>query len=137
MTRSKKTLILCHLLIYKIDPIVSMINENKVRNWQKIIFEKLHVNGMTLFPFILINNKELLEDKIFINHEHIHLRQQLELAILPFYILYLLNYLLNRIKYKDHYNAYRNICFEREAYSNEKDLMYLRKRKLFRWLRYL
>jgi len=111
--------------------------ENGIRNWQKIILKKLHVNGMTLFPFILINNKTLLNDKIFINHEHIHLRQQLELAIFPFYLLYLLNYLINRLKYRNHYIAYRNICFEREAYHNEKDLLYLKKRKLFSWYKYL
>ena len=110
---------------------------NKIRKWQLIIIKKLHVNGMTLFPFVLINNKYLTEDRVFINHEHIHLRQQLELAVFPFYVLYLLHYLINRIKYKDHYTAYRNICFEKEAYNNEKDIVYLKKRKLFSWLRYL
>ncbi len=111
--------------------------QNKIRNWQKIIFKNLHVNGLTLFPIILINNKGLLRDKVFINHEHIHLRQQLEMAVFPFYLLYLINYLINRIKFKDHYSAYKNICFEREAYLNEKDLSYLKKRKLFSWLKYL
>lgn len=108
-----------------------------VRNWQKIIVKNLHVNGITLFPVILIRHGSLLHDKVFINHEHIHLRQQLELAVIPFYILYLTNYLLNRFKYRDHYTAYRNICFEREAYANERDLVYLKNRKLFNWRRYL
>ena len=34
-------------------------------------------------------------------------------------------------------NAYRNISFEREAYSNEKDLSYLDNRKWFAWIRYI
>jgi len=34
-------------------------------------------------------------------------------------------------------NAYRNISFEREAYSNEKDLSYLDNRKIFAWTKYI
>ncbi|MBC8047357.1 MAG: hypothetical protein H7Y00_11220 [Fimbriimonadaceae bacterium] len=107
-----------------------------IRNWQFILRTKLHVSGMTLFPFILVRKKELLQDKTFVNHEHIHLRQQLELCILPFYILYGLNYLLNRLKYKNHDTAYRNIIFEREAYRNEKDITYLKNRKFWNWIHY-
>jgi len=108
-----------------------------IRSWQKITVSKLHVNGMALFPFVLIRKRELNENKIFINHERIHLRQQIEMLILPFYFFYLLNYCINRFKYKNHDQAYRNICFEREAYKNESNLSYLSLRKLYSWLKYL
>ncbi|AFD55134.1 hypothetical protein RA0C_0118 [Riemerella anatipestifer ATCC 11845 = DSM 15868] len=65
------------------------------------------------------------------NHEKIHLRQQLELLILPFFVWYGLNYLWNLIKYKNHREAYRNIIFEQEAYENQNDLEYLKNRKLW------
>lgn len=71
------------------------------------------------------------------NHEFIHFRQQIELLIIPFYILYLLNYLINLIQYHDHMEAYRNIVFEREAYENDSNLSYLSKRRFAAWTSYL
>ena len=92
---------------------------------------------MALFPFILVRTKELKQDKILINHETIHIWQQIELLVLPFYMLYLLNYLYNRIKYKGHYQAYINIVFEKEAYKNESHLDYLKDRRWFSWVTFL
>jgi hypothetical protein len=92
--------------------------------------------GMALFPFILVKTKSLKLDKTVINHENIHLRQQLELLLIPFYILYLLNYVLNLLYYMHHDKAYRNIVFEREAYANERNLNYLQKRRFCSWVRF-
>lgn len=91
---------------------------------------------MAVFPVILLQNKGLLSDAAIISHERIHLRQQAELLVLPFYILYLLNYLVNLIIYWEHNKAYLNIVFEREAYAKEHDLAYLKHRKWFSWGRY-
>lgn len=91
---------------------------------------------MTLFPFILIANKKLKEDKVFVNHERIHLRQQIEMLVIPFYVVYMIHYLVNRVKLKDHNKAYRNIVFEREAYSNEKNMQYLAERRIWAWFKY-
>ena len=87
--------------------------------------------GITLFPFIILKKKSYKENQILMNHEKIHLRQQLELLVIPFYIWYLLAYLFNLMKYKNKNKAYRNIIFEKEAYSNEADLEYLKNRKWF------
>ncbi len=67
------------------------------------------------------------------NHERIHIRQQVELLVLPFYVLYLIEYAIGLIKYRNRKNAYMNISFEREAYQHDADMDYLKKRKLWGW----
>ena len=92
---------------------------------------------MALFPFILIKNRHDLTNTVLLNHERIHIRQQLELLVIPFYLVYGINYLYNLIQQSSHEAAYRNIVFEKEAYDHENDLGYLKKRKLFSFLNYL
>jgi hypothetical protein len=89
---------------------------------------------MAMFPFLFLKNKNLVHDKIFINHERIHFRQQLEMLIIPFYIIYLTEYISNYILYKNHVDAYMNICFEREAFTNQQNLDYLKTRKIWNFL---
>jgi hypothetical protein len=93
-------------------------------------------SGITLYPFIFLKKKHYKKNRVFINHEKIHLKQQLELLILFFYLLYGLEYLRNLIKYKNHYFAYKNISFEREAYQNETNLNYLETRKIWSFTKY-
>ena len=59
----------------------------------------------------------------------IHLVQQKELYVLPFYYLYLKDYLKNKRLFNDHYWSYRNIYFEKEAFDNQDNLFYLLTRK--------
>lgn len=92
--------------------------------------------GMTLYPFVIIRNFLDKENKVLLNHEKIHIRQQLELLILPFFLWYILEYLIRLIQYKDRSKAYRNISFEREAYTNESDENYLQKRKIWNFSKY-
>jgi hypothetical protein len=92
---------------------------------------------MALFPFILVQNEQLKKDEILINHEAIHLRQEVELLIIPFYMLYFINYLVNLCRYRDHSKAYLNIAFEREAYAVETDMSYLKHRQFWSWLKYI
>jgi hypothetical protein len=93
--------------------------------------------GMTVFPFIFLKESKYLDNKVTINHEKIHIRQQLELLIFPFYIWYFGNLFYNYLKYRNFQEAYRNIIFEREAYINEKNLDYLKSRSFWRFLHYL
>ncbi|MCJ8210620.1 hypothetical protein MUY27_12955 [Mucilaginibacter sp. RS28] len=97
----------------------------------------LKVDGMALFPVILVRSKELLKDDVLIRHESIHLLQEAELLVVPFYLLYAFNYLVNLIRFKNHHKAYLNICFEREAYANEANKGYLQQRKWWAWVKYL
>ena len=101
-----------------------------------IICPWLPVNGMALYPFILIRKRTKDDEGQLILHERIHLRQQAELLILPFYFFYLFNYLCNLLKYRDHHLAYINIVFEREAYHNHHHQAYLEQRRLWAFLSY-
>jgi hypothetical protein len=92
--------------------------------------------GMTVFPFMFLKTKALKGDDVLINHEKIHLKQQLELLIILFFVLYTLEFLFRLLQYKNWHLAYRNISFEREAYLNEKDLNYLKKRSFWSFVKY-
>ncbi len=92
--------------------------------------------GLTFYPFVFIADKKDKLNVVFVNHEKIHIRQQLELLIIPFYIWYFLEFLFRWVQFKDRRKAYLNISFEREAYSNEKKLNYLKQRTFWRFLKY-
>ena len=101
-----------------------------------VVMPNLSVNAMALYPFVFLKDKSRKQDKFLINHEKIHLQQQLELLIIPFYFLYLANYLINLFKYKNHYQAYYNITFEKEAYKHENELNYLSNRESYNWINF-
>ena len=94
-------------------------------------------SGLTLYPFVFLKQKELKTDDVLINHEKIHLRQQLEMLILPFYVFYVFEFLFRYIQYRNWYLAYVNISFERESYMNETNLNYVNERKPWTFLKYL
>jgi hypothetical protein len=91
--------------------------------------------GITLAPFGVY-----LRDDIFdrmpsktINHESIHWEQQLEMLIIPFYIWYIIEWILKLLVYGN--AAYENLSFEREAYENDMDPEYLKNRKMYAWIK--
>jgi hypothetical protein len=91
----------------------------------------MKVGGITIWPFVILRSK--YKNAVVIKtHESIHIKQQEELLVLPFYVLYLLEWLLKLPKYGK--NAYYNISFEREAYSNERKKNYLENRKRYSWI---
>lgn len=96
-----------------------------------------HFVGIALWPFIVIRDPLLREDVVFVNHEKIHLRQQIELLVIPFYLIYLTEYIVRLLQYRNSQKAYRMISFEKEAYEKEADLLYLRKRRLWSFLKYM
>ncbi|HJD86207.1 MULTISPECIES: hypothetical protein [Empedobacter] len=93
--------------------------------------------GITIFPFIFLRDKKLKNDTVLINHETIHIIQQLELLVVFFYPFYLIEYMIRLVQYRDQHKAYRNISFEREAYANDHNLNYLKERKFYSFLKYL
>lgn len=103
----------------------------------KTVLKNTKINGITLFPFIFLRKPEDLTNAVLINHEKIHLRQQLELLVIFFYLWYVIEYYYWYFKLNDHFLAYRYISFEREAYAKEQDLNYLKTRKLWSFRKYL
>ena len=99
--------------------------------WVNRFLLRKKFSGMALWPFLILRNRELVHDVVFMNHERIHLRQQAELGIVFFFVWYGLEFLLRWAQYGNRYEAYRHISFEREAYQNEKDLNYLKKRPFY------
>ena len=111
----------------------------KIGNWW---FLGKNTIGLTLYPFIFLKKSwvdKVSEDRLkkTINHEKIHIYQQLELLIIPFYIWYVLEFVLRLFSLSNFDKAYRNISFEREAYGNEKNEEYLTGRKFWNFRHYL
>lgn len=93
--------------------------------------------GITLFPFIIVSERDLKRNTVMIYHEKIHIRQQVELLVVPFFAWYGIEFLVRWIQCKDRKKAYRNISFEREAYAKEKDLHYLQQRSFWSFLKFI
>lgn len=93
--------------------------------------------GLTVFPFVFVKYPTDSKNKVLIHHEKIHIRQQLELLVLPFFVWYFVEYAVRLLHYKNANLAYRNISFEREAYANEQHLDYLKMRPFLSFLSYL
>jgi hypothetical protein len=100
----------------------------------KIVLPVMHYRAMAIFPVIFFKERKDLQNKILINHERIHFAQQMELLFILFYIIYILNYFINLLRYLKHDKAYRNIIFEKEAYENQNDLNYLSVRRNWNYL---
>lgn len=103
-----------------------------------IIKTKLMPKGycLNLFGMLLTRDKSWI-DRDVINHERIHNAQQRELLYVPFYILYIIEWLIRLLQYRNWNKAYMNISFEREAYANGHNHSYLHSRRYYSFLKYL
>ncbi|MBA5630639.1 hypothetical protein [Moheibacter lacus] len=93
--------------------------------------------GLAIYPFIFLREKALKENLNIINHERIHLRQQIEMLWIFFFLWYGFEFLIRWIQFKNPLVAYFNISFEKEAYANEINLDYLKNRKFWSFTKYL
>lgn len=118
--------------------------------------------AMAIFPFVFVRKeyKDSNGINIVINHENIHIQQQKEvseigilmtavfaifgcgwwslLALPLFYWWYLTEYFIRFVLYGfNHSEAYRNISFEQEAYTFQKNENYLKNRRYPEWLKFL
>lgn len=90
-------------------------------------------SAITLYPFVFVdtssyNWKNEEKREVLIRHEAIHIEQQKELLVLPFYLLYVIFILKDLLKYRNYKKAYRNNIFEIEAYNNDENEEYLENR---------
>lgn len=81
--------------------------------------------AITIWPFVFCRKELSVIDRL---HEKIHGKQQVELLFIGFYLLYIFFSLFRK---------YRDIPFEREAYANERNNIYLTNRKLYNWINYI
>ena len=89
--------------------------------------------AINLFGILFVRGNAIINERT-IRHETIHTAQMKEMLYVFFYVWYLIEWLI-RLFMKG--NAYRNISFEREAYTNQDNLSYLRSRKRFDFVKYL
>lgn len=89
-----------------------------------------NIIAITLFGLVFTRRRSLL-DETMLNHELIHCQQQLEWLYIPFFVLYLLEWIIGLIRFRNAHRAYLNISFEREAYAHQTDLNYLDRRVLY------
>lgn len=94
----------------------------------------MRIGGITLWPWIIIRP---YKGEVTINHEKIHIKQQQELLVIPFYLLYFLEWFIGLFIYGGPKKSYYNISFEKEAYENQHNMNYVQSRKLFSWIKYL
>lgn len=101
------------------------------------LLKNTKISGITLFPFIILKKLEYKQNQILLNHEKIHLRQQVELLVIFFYLWYVIEYYYLYFKLKDSFLAYKSISFEREAFAMENDMNYLEERKIWSFWKYI
>lgn len=90
---------------------------------------------LNLFGLFLTLEPERISPEI-INHERIHTAQMRELLFIPFYLIYGIEFLFRLAVTGSMMRAYLAMSFEREAYDNDADLLYLEKRRHFsQWRR--
>jgi len=110
-------------------------------------------NAFTIFPFIFIlpfdEYMSNLDDIGFglkhretyysrtLNHEKIHIRQQIETLLILFTVLYFTELALRFLFCFNFKKAYRKVSFEKEAYENSSNLNYLKYRKFWSFIKYL
>lgn len=131
-------------------------NDMEIKIIKNNIIPPKGYKAITILPCIF--HRTELRD-VDVNHEMIHVRQQVEMLIvglvlalilamagcglwsliaIPVYFWwYGIEYVIRRIIYGNHNEAYHNLLFEQEAYANERDMLYLDSRKHFAWIRYI
>lgn len=92
-----------------------------------------HTIGITLG--VVFAQRRL--SKVELQHEYIHVLQQREMLWLPFFLWYVVEWLVRFVQYRSRELAYRNISFEREAYSCQHDAAYPQHRRRYAWWQYL
>ena len=57
--------------------------------------------GFTFFPFVFLKYRKDTDNEVLLNHEKIHIKQQLEMLVVPFFIWYFIEFLFKLLIYKN------------------------------------
>lgn len=97
----------------------------------KVIYNRLipfkGYKCVNLFGVLFVREGCTMTDTDY-NHEAIHTAQMKELLYVPFYVLYVLEWLLLWAKYHGAHTAYLHISYEVEANLFQSDANYLKNR---------
>jgi hypothetical protein len=101
-------------------------------------------SAINLYPFAIYTRGRVdrLSDKT-LRHEAIHTLQARTLLIIPYYLWYLIEWLIKSIIVLFIGNkgisnfAYKSISFEQEAFYNDNNLNYGNERKWLGWMKYI
>ena len=117
-----------------------MVHHKQTNVIMKIIPNKFipfgNFRAINLFGILFVRGNAKINN-VSLNHEEIHTAQMKEMLYIFFYIWYGVEWLIKLFIYHSSIEAYRNISFEREAYGNEDDVIYLEDRKRFAWIKYI
>ena len=89
--------------------------------------------AINLFGILFVRGNARINERT-IRHESIHTAQMREMLYTFFYLWYVAEWVIRLFMEG---NAYRNISFENEAYTNEDNIIYLEGRNRFAWIKYL
>lgn len=97
----------------------------------------IDVYAITLYPFVIMRESEehanmspgnrlweQYKEQKTIHHETIHIQQYKELWIVGFLALYLWDWCVGMVKYRNPQKAYYQIRFEQEAYDHDKEFCF-------------
>lgn len=110
--------------------------KNQISNRMIVIRNRLlpigrRFNAINICGLLFVKPNARLTPEL-LNHERIHTRQMLELLIAPFYIVYVLEWLVRVVlSGGDLYGSYRSLSAEREAYRYQNEPGYLKIRRPF------
>ena len=90
--------------------------------------------AINLFGVLFIRGDTVITSRL-VNHEEIHTAQMKEMLYVFFYLWYVAEWLVKLFIHGR--NSYRNISFEREAYSGEGNALYLSGRRRYAWTGYM
>lgn len=88
--------------------------------------------AINLFGFVFARSEKKPLKEQTINHEAIHTAQMRELLYIGFYLWYVVEWLVKLFIYGK--EAYRNVSFEREAYTYDAYEGYLTIRRPYKWI---
>ena len=108
-----------------------MIENSRIPVWLSF-FAPITIGAITL-GFIVCSRDEMTEQTK--RHETIHFQQFLELGFIGFLVIYVWDWLMGLLKYRNGQIAYYEIRAEREAYNNDDNENYLATRKRWQWLK--
>jgi hypothetical protein len=88
-----------------------------------------HYDAINIFGVIFARRTANITPQL-INHERIHSQQMRELLWVIFYILYLVEWVVQLVRCRGNaHAAYHAVSFEREAYAHHSDLTYMSRRR--------